>query len=800
MEILYNRTEISKWHRWHDFRLDPALGGINGSVILPQIFPMLKNLKRIIWQWRGVLIAAPSVAGLVVFARFTGGLQPFEWTSLDQYFRLRPAEPNDSRIAIVGITEADIQTYGFPVPDKTLADVLIKIKQQQPRAIGLDLYRDLPVGAGYSRLATVFKSTPNLIGTQKVVGSRGIGTVAPPPVLEKLGQVAANDFVLDSDGTLRRGLLSIAGSCKRACDREPQEHLSLALALSLLYLQAEGIQPESTTDGHIKLGGTEFVPFEANDGGYVRAEASGYQILMNYGGSDRFDVIPISQVLQGKIAPNLLRDKAVLIGSTAESLNDFFETPYSVHWQQRRHPTPGVELHAELMSQVLSSVLQQRPPLRTWSEMQECLWIIAWALVGAMVVWQQRFALRSTENSTQETTRMRLLTPPLQSLKILLSLLIAGGGLFALTYLAFLQSIWIPVVPPFLALTGSAIAVTAYLAQSAAELRKTLGRYLTNEVVVNLLETPEGLKLIGEKREITILMCDIRGFTSISEQLPPEQVVQLLNLYLDLITKVIQQYDGTINDITGDGIVVFFGAPLTKEDDPQRAVACAIAMQQAMETVNHRAQQLNLPPLEIGIGINTGEAVIGNIGSEKLAKYTAIGSHVNLAARIESFTVGGQLFISQTTYDAVQSVVQIEGQTQAFLKGVGQAVPLYDVSGIGEPYNVFLPKEQDSFAVLKAAIALKYTILEGKHLAGEWLPGTLVKLSRKGAEINGIEIPPTLSNLKLQLFFESETVEDIYAKVMNKETDCKTSFYIWFTTLPKHAENLFQTVCGDRQM
>ncbi|MBW4541913.1 MAG: adenylate/guanylate cyclase domain-containing protein [Myxacorys chilensis ATA2-1-KO14] len=762
---------------------------------------MLKNLKRTIWQWRGVLIAAPSVAGLVVLVRFTGFLQPFEWTSLDQYVRLRPAQPADPRIAIVSITEADIQTYGFPLPDKTLAELLIKIKQQQPRAIGLDLYRDLPVGAGYSTLAAVFKSTPNLVGTQKVVGSRGIGTVAPPPVLDELGQVAANDFVLDSDGTLRRGLLSIAGSCKLTCDGV-QEHLSLALALSLLYLQAEGIQPESTAEGHIKLGQTEFVPFEANDGSYVRAEASGYQILMNYQGRDRFEVISMSQVLQGKVAPNLFRDKAVLIGSTAESLNDFFETPYSVRWQQRRHPTPGVELHAELMSQVLSSVLQQRPPIRTWSEMQECLWIIAWAFAGALIVWQQRFALHSVQEKQISPTgnyfASRLLTPQIQSLKIFLSLLMAGGGLVVLTYLAFLQSVWIPVVPPFLALTGSAIAVTAYLAQSAAELRKTLGRYLTNEVVANLLETPEGLKLIGEKREITILMCDIRGFTSISEQLPPEQVVQLLNMYLDIITKVIQQYDGTINDITGDGIVVFFGAPLTKADDPQRAVACAIAMQRAMETVNNQAQQLHLPTLEIGIGINTGEAVIGNIGSEELAKYTAIGSHVNLAARIESFTVGGQVFISQTTYDAVQPVVQIEGQTEAFLKGVGQAVPLYDVSGIGEPYNVFLPKEQDSFVTLKAAIALKYTILEGKHLAGEWLPGTLMQLSRKGAEINGIKIPPSLSNLKLQLFSESEIVDDIYAKVIHKETEDKASFYIRFTTLPRQAEDLFQTLCSDR--
>ncbi|NDJ15748.1 CHASE2 domain-containing protein [Myxacorys almedinensis] len=769
---------------------------------------MLKNVKRIVWQWRGVLIAAPSVAGLVVLVRLTGMLQPLEWTSLDQYFRLRPEEPKDPRITIVGVTEADIQTYGFPLPDQTLATVLKKIKQQQPRAIGLDLYRDLPVGTGYADLTSLFKSTPNLVGIQKVVGRNGIGTVAPPPVLKKLGQVAANDLVLDGDGKLRRGLLSISDACKLPCGNaaepdaarhEPQEHLSLAFALSLLYLQKEGIEPEATESGRIKLGQTELVPFEADDGGYVRAEAAGYQILLNYQGSDRFDVIPISQVLQDTVAPEKFRDRVVLIGSTAESLNDFFETPYSVRWQQLRHPTPGVELHGELVSQVLRSVLNQRPFLRTWSEGQEGMWIIGWAFVGALLVWQQRFALHCAAEKGTETMRDRLLTPHFQSLKILLSLLVASVGLFGLTYLAFLQSVWVPVVPPFLALTGSAIAVTAYLAQSAAELRKTLGRYLTNEVVSNLLETPEGLKLIGEKRKITILMCDIRGFTSISEQLPPEQVVLLLNMYLDIITKVIQQYNGTINDITGDGIVVFFGAPLQQDNDSHRAVACAIAMQLAMETVNQRSQALSLPTLEIGIGINTGEAVIGNIGSEELAKYTAIGSHVNLAARIESFTVGGQLLISQTTYDEVQSVVQLSGQTQAFLKGVSQAVPLYDVSGIGEPYSVFLPEERDVVVVLKDAIALEYEILEGKHLAGERISGMLTKLSSKGAEIDGMKSPPPLSNLKLRVFFGSEVMDDIYAKAITKDAESETSFQIRFTTLPKKVEEAFQTLRGDRR-
>lgn len=145
-------------------------------------------------------------------------------------------------------------------------------------------------------------------------------------------------------------------------------------------------------------------------------------------------------------------------------------------------------------------------------------------------------------------------------------------------------------------------------------IRDTFGRYVTNEVVASLLDSPEGLQLGGEKRQVTIVMSDLRGFTSLSERLPPEQVVAMVNRYLGTMVEVIMQYQGTINEFIGDAIFVIFGAPIWREDDAQRAVACTVAMQLAMASVNERNRHEGLPVVEMGIGVNTGEVVVGNIG------------------------------------------------------------------------------------------------------------------------------------------------------------------------------------------
>jgi adenylate cyclase len=747
-------------------------------------FPQLawRPLHQWLWRERGILIATPTIAALVVLVRLTGGFQPLEWAALDFYFRSRPVEARDDRIVIIGITEQDIREYQTPLPDRVLAQLIEKINAQKPSVIGLDLYRNIPVEPGYADLVRTFTTTPNLIGIRKVVGDGLTDAVDPPPELAKLGKIAANDVVVDADGKLRRGLLYL----------QDDQVFSLALTLAWSYLQDHQIKPE-ITGNQIKLGKATFNPLEPNDGGYVRANTEGYQILLNFRGpQSSFTTFSVQDVLANRIPPHRLRDRIVLIGPITESLKDFYYTPYNYNFTQILRPTPGVEIHAHLTSQIISSALEGRPGILTLPKGLEWLCIISCAWLGAWIVWRQR----STRQGSQSITPMHpilwrnLISP--QSLQILISLLAAAVGVIGLSYGAFLASWWVPVVPSLCALGGSAIGVTGYFAQTVAEMRRTLGRYLTDEVVASLLETPGGLNLEGEKRKVTTLISDLRGFTAISERLPPEQVVKLLNLHLEVMTKVIRSYGGTINDVTGDGMVVFFGAPTQKPDDAQRAVACAIAMQLAMATVNQKNQTLNLPHLEMGIGLNTGEVVVGNIGSQEHAKYTAIGSHVNLAARIESFTVGGQILISHATLTETQTVLTIQGQTQATLKGFESTVPLYDVSGIGGTFNLFLPQTPETLIPLTDPIPLHYRLLEGKQLGDDVFPGQIVQLSHKIAEIHTRHPMPPLSNLKLNLYPQTESGAEIYAKVITQPVQDDQGFYVRFTMVSPTVAAIFE--------
>jgi hemerythrin-like metal-binding protein/PAS domain S-box-containing protein len=329
---------------------------------------------------------------------------------------------------------------------------------------------------------------------------------------------------------------------------------------------------------------------------------------------------------------------------------------------------------------------------------------------------------------------------------------------------------------------------TVELQQANKLIRQVFGRYLSNEIVDTLLETESGLTLGGERREITILTSDIRGFTAQANKLPPEQVVKIINFYLKAMADVITEYQGTIDEFMGDGILVLFGAPIVRADDPERAVACAVAMQLAMSKVNEQIQAWGYTPLEMGIGVNTGDVVVGNIGSEKRTKYGVIGNEVNLTYRIESYTTGGQIFISEPTLKKVGDLVKIQSEKQVKPKGIKQPITFYEVEGIGGKYNFYLSKEEEEFFPLWEEIPLQYTVLEGKHLSDQVLSGHLLKLSAKRAlircQVEKEFIPEPLNNLKINFLKpnQSGASEDLYAKVL-KQGPQENSLYIHFTSL-----------------
>ncbi|HHB92740.1 MAG TPA: HAMP domain-containing protein [Thioploca sp.] len=337
---------------------------------------------------------------------------------------------------------------------------------------------------------------------------------------------------------------------------------------------------------------------------------------------------------------------------------------------------------------------------------------------------------------------------------------------------------------------------TAELQRKNELIRQIFGRYITDEIVDTLLETESGLALGGDRREITILTSDLRGFTAQANILPSEQVIKILNLYLGVMADVITKYNGTINQFLGDGILVFFGAPVHRDDDPERAVACAIAMQQAMKVINEELKTWEVAPLEMGIGINTGEVIVGNVGSEKRTHYSAIGNNVNLTYRIESYTIGGQIFISETTLNQVKNIVKVWSKKMVRPKGIKQETAIYEIGGIVGKYNLSLTKEQEIFKQLKHEITLKYAVIEEKHVGTQEIVGKIIKLSANGAVIHcktsGDILPKPLSDLKLNIEIANLSNEDIYAKVLKQYPD--NSIYIYFTSISQNIKAKLLTV------
>lgn len=723
-------------------------------------------MKSFWWQWRGVWIATPLVSFLIIFSRYLGLFQPFELFAWDFLVKVRSNQPQDNRIVIVGIGEEDVESrLGTAlISDDIYANLLKKLLKFDPIAIGLDIYRDVPMAPGTDELNQVFAENNNIIGIEKMIGNTREYQVKPNPTLKAKKQIGFNDVMLDQDNKVRRAILALP-------DRQA---FSLGMYLALLYLEKQNIPLEVTEDKLWQLKDTVFIPLESNDGGYQNADTGGYQILLNYRGkTNHFETVSLFDILDDQVPPDWGKDKIILIGFTGESFQDVHLTPYTNKPDQRMS---GVEIHANIVSQVISSVTDDRPLIKTWSQTQENLWIIAWTTIGSVIIWQFRKAD-----------------------KFLLGIIlfvIAQIVLLTSTYIAFLNNWWIPVIPPFVGLVTAAGGITIYTARNAEKIRQTFGRYLSQEIVNTLLETPQGVKLGGERRSITILTSDLRGFTAISEQLPPEEVVKILNYYLGFMANIISKYQGTIDEFMGDGILVLFGAPIMRNDDADRAVACALAMQLAMEDVNKQMKIWGYSPLKMGIGINTGEVVVGNIGSEKRTKYGIVGSEVNLTYRIESYTKGRDILISEKTLNILKSIVEIAEEKKVSPKGVKEPISIYKIIGIKGKFNLKLPEIEAKIIALKEIIEIKYSLLNEKDVSQIYFVGNIEKIIikdiEKGAEITLATpdsfLPNPLDNLKLNLV-NSHYTDDIYGKVINHDLTAKI-FTIYFTHLPQSAEKL----------
>jgi adenylate cyclase len=325
-------------------------------------------------------------------------------------------------------------------------------------------------------------------------------------------------------------------------------------------------------------------------------------------------------------------------------------------------------------------------------------------------------------------------------------------------------------------------------------IRSTFGRYLSNEVVEELLGSPGGLTMSGEIREVTFLVSDLRGFTSFSSRLTPHEVIVILNRYFEHMIEIIGKYRGTVSEFRGDGMLIFFGAPLASSDDAERAVACAIHMQNALLDINKEQRGQNLPELGMGIGIHTGDVVVGNIGCEKRASYGAVGSPINTAFRIESYTVGGQTLISPVTYERVKSLVSVRDKINVAFKGLEGRMTLYDVDAIAGSYNLSLiQRVAASLVGMDPPIPVRCHVVEGKTVSDRAFPAKIVGLSETRAEALLQGEVDNLSNVKLSFDSTDGHVSDVYAKVLSHEggeSESQTArVLLEFTFLAEDAKN-----------
>jgi class 3 adenylate cyclase len=331
-------------------------------------------------------------------------------------------------------------------------------------------------------------------------------------------------------------------------------------------------------------------------------------------------------------------------------------------------------------------------------------------------------------------------------------------------------------------------------------IRSAFGRYVSPEVAKELLESPEGLTFGGQKRVVTVLMTDLRGYTRFAEQGDPASVMNVLNSYLARMTDTIVEHGGTINEFIGDAIFAVFGAPLAHPDHAERAAACALALQRTMGEINRQHEADGLPRFEMGIGVNTGEAVVGNIGSEQRAKYAVVGSAVNVAARVEGATVGGQIFLTAATYELIREIAVVEPPVHLQMKGLSEPLALYALRGMGGR-SAPAGAECEPIADVDVAVSMpiRCQIVEGKVIGAQSVGGRVVRLGRRELVARLDVGLSAFTNVRLRLTYPPPGGEsdDIYGKITREEQgDDGPLTRIRFTSVTDTDTQVFEAIVG----
>jgi adenylate cyclase len=591
------------------------------------------------------------IAGLLIIlevaGNFRGVTTPTELLELsarDMSFRLRGTQPYADEIVIVAIDDASLNWVSeqWPWPRARIAEIINWLNEAGAALIALDvfLFDNDPNPENDEALIEALDNAKLSLSVNQIFGDGSLVTHNEPlPVYQEvLDGFGITEIDRDDDAIVR-------GVTAYNTFRGDEIYFHWAFEVVRLY---KGIAPprEATP---------ESLTFDGNKIPLNQQRL----FLVDYAGpAETYPTYSAAFLPLGDIPPENFKDKIVLIGATSETLQDLYPTPFSATTL-----TPGVEVVANAVATLLSgNYLRIAPPWVT----------ILLIVVSAFIAW--------------ETSRI---PRPKTALLTLLAVMVSY---FIFRFLVFSQWRWdIALVGPELMLLLG--VVTPNLEQAVTHeiekrrVRSLFSRFVSPEIVAQILEAPN-IESLNKRTELTILFADIRGFTALAERLKPEEVVALLNPYLNLMSEVIHQHGGTVDKYEGDAIIAFFGEPIPFPDHAKRAVQAALDMRRALETLTSRwrREAIFLENFEIGIGINTGDVFVGLIGAEQRVNYTVIGDNVNLTARLQDQTkeLNWPILISASTYEQIKDEFHAEFVDSRIMKGKTEAVSIYKLIGARE--------------------------------------------------------------------------------------------------------------------
>ncbi len=597
------------------------------------------------------LAGTAAVAVLLLALRWSGALQPLELGGYDRFVALRGGGPgSQDRVVQVVVGEADIERFGWPLPDAILATAIRRLHAAGPRAIGIDIFRPTPVPPGRDALAAAIAASPELVWADRY-GEETWAGIAPPEAAA--GRSGFADVVPDAGEIARRGLLYL--------DDGKHVAVALPLRLALLYLRPFGIAAQADAQHNLRLGAVSLPPLDSALGGYRGIDTRGYQILREYAAPQRLRTIPFGAVIDGTAPRAALEGRIVLVGVIADSVKDYVAAPIALSG-----PTTigGVTLHGLFAAQLVAHALDNLPATRPLSRLAEMALLVAVIVGGGLAgTFVERLGW--------------------------LALAVIGGAaaLLVVAYLAFLQGVWLPIV--LLPLGWVVAALVAKTAASQVEhtervfLMRLFSTHISAPIAQDMWRRRRDFVELGRPKPVrltaTVLFSDINDFTTATEDMDPEAIVRWLEPYMQAMTQLIDEHGGVVERFSGDGILAMFGVPLPRETseeiaaDAASAVRCALRMGEVLDRLNLDYRDAALPEIRVGIGIQSGVLVGCSLGSRDRQQYTTMGDTTNTAARL---------------VNVAKDVMKVPGATQCVCIVVGRATraliaDLFDLHPLG---------------------------------------------------------------------------------------------------------------------